>query len=83
MRLVVVIAFPYPRQACYPQITKPNDVRCSEVVNILGHPAAIIELLKVRASFMVAAHENCQIRCHSFTTVVLVEVANGSIFDRN
>ena len=55
----------------------------SEIVNVLGYPPAIIQFLEVGASLMIATNEDCEIGRCSLAAVVLVEVANSSVFNGN
>ncbi len=83
VRSAVVVAFPDSRQAGNSEWPEANDIGSTEVVDIWRNPAAVVELEKVIAGFVVAPNEDCQIRCCSRPAVVFMKVRHSPILLRH
>ena len=80
MRLVVVVALPYTTQPSYAKISESYNIRGTKVVDVGRYPAAIVELVKVRAGFVITANEECEVGCNAGAAIVFVEIADSPVF---
>ena len=82
MRLVEIVTFPDSRHASYSNSTQSDYVGSSHVINVWCNPSPIEKFPKMTASLMVASNKNCKVGGFGSATVVGMEVANLSIFNR-
>ena len=79
---LVVRAVEDAGQAGQPQAADVDDARVAEVVDVVGHPPAVVELPEVVASLVVAANEDGQERRLLHARVVLVKARHVLVLVR-
>jgi hypothetical protein len=81
--LAVVVPFPDARHAGDTERAIANDIRSTEIVDVVSDPTTVVELKQVVACLVVATTEDGQERCQTLTTVVLVVVSHFAKFGGN
>lgn len=74
--LAVVVPLPDARHAGNAERAIANDIRSTEIVDVVSDPTTVVELKQVVARLVVATTEDGQERCQTLTTVVLVVVSH-------
>src|ERR1700761_4035071 len=80
MWLPIVRTLEDSRHASNPERTNTQHVCRAHIVDVWSCPASVKQLTHVSASLMVAADEDSEIGCLSFSGIVLVEVTHFAVF---